>query len=246
MATSSTFEYFDVLSVIEEAYERAGMLPAKLTARHLESARRSMNDIFLRWSASEVNVWKISEGSTTSAASTASYTVGTSASPVIDIINVTMLNSSGNEIPLDFISQADYQRLVDKDQAASLSHSYTVFRNNNGVSFKVWPVPTDNTLTFKYHTINYVQEVGNYDNDLDIPKRMYPALIAGLAWMLAGKKEIKKPNPGQEPQDVYEETPEIMMARRQDLKADYLETLRVAMDNDREMASLFAIPYLGR
>lgn len=245
MATSGTNVYFNIMEVIEEAYERAGKKPAQLTARHLDSARRSINDLFLRWSASEVNVWKIASGTTTSVASTDSYTVGTSGSPVIDIINVSVKNSSGNEIPLDFLSQADYQLLTDKDQEASLTASYTVFRNNNGVSFKVWPVPKDATLTYTYHTINYVEEVGNYDNDLDLPKRMLPALIAGLAWQLSLKRETETPNPGQETPDAYQSSPEFVLAKQRDLKVDYLETLKTAMDNDREMASFYAIPYLG-
>lgn len=244
MATSGTYAYFNIVEVVEDAYERAGYRVDRLTARHLESARRSMNDIFLRWSANEVNVWKIAASSTTSVTDQATYTLGTSATPIIDVLNVSIRDSNNNDQTLDFLSQADYQLLPNKT-AGGRPTSYTVFRNNNGIDLKLYPVPEDATLTITYHTINYVQEVGNYDNDLDLPKRMLPALTAGLAWQLAMKRPKEEmlgtndPQMQSPPTDMSAE-----VARRNELKDDYLATLDSALRNDREFASFFAIPYL--
>jgi hypothetical protein len=69
-----------------------------------------------------------------------------------------------------------------------------------------------------------IQDVGSGVSTQDIPFRFIPAMVAGLASYLSAK------------------IPGIDMQRAMALKADYEQQLQLAMDEDREKASLRFVP----
>jgi hypothetical protein len=87
----------------------------------------------------------------------------------------------------------------------------------------VWPTPNSpgNQYTFVYYRLRRMQDAGTGVNEQDIPFRLLPALIAGLAFQISVKK-----------------APERAMA----LKAEYEEQWLMASTEDRDKAPLRLVP----
>ena len=87
----------------------------------------------------------------------------------------------------------------------------------------VWPTPNSpgDQYTFVYYRLRRMQDAGNGVNEQDIPFRMLPALIAGLAFQISIKK-----------------APERSMG----LKAEYEEQWMMASTEDRDKAPLRLVP----
>jgi hypothetical protein len=87
----------------------------------------------------------------------------------------------------------------------------------------VWPTPNapGDQYTFVYYRLRRMQDAGNGVNEQDIPFRMLPALIAGLAFQISIKK-----------------APERSMG----LKAEYEEQWLMASTEDRDKAPLRLVP----
>jgi len=87
----------------------------------------------------------------------------------------------------------------------------------------VWPTPNapGDQYTFVYYRLRRMQDAGTGVNEQDIPFRLLPALISGLAYQISIKK-----------------APERSMA----LKADYEEQWLMASTEDRDKAPLRIVP----
>jgi hypothetical protein len=89
----------------------------------------------------------------------------------------------------------------------------------------VWPAPSSGTTyTFVYYRLRRIQDSGNGVTTEDIPFRLIPAMVAGLASYLA----MKLPN--------------VDPGRRAELKADYEQQYQLAAEEDREKASIRFVP----
>lgn len=91
----------------------------------------------------------------------------------------------------------------------------------------LWPTPNPpgNQYTFVYYRLRRMQDAGEGGTyEQDIPFRLLPALIAGLAYQIAMKK------------------PEVPPDRIAMLKADYMEQFQLAADEDRDKASVRFVP----
>jgi hypothetical protein len=97
---------------------------------------------------------------------------------------------------------------------------------NNLPSVNVWPTPNapGNQYTFVYYRMRRMQDAGDGISTQDIPFRLIPALVAGLAYHLSIKLEGVDQN------------------RIMGLKAAYDETWQQAADEDREKASVRWVP----
>lgn len=89
----------------------------------------------------------------------------------------------------------------------------------------VWPTPDagGGPYTFVYWRMRRVQDAGNGATEQDIPFRLLPCMVAGLAFYLAQKL----PDAGQ---------------RLQFLKSEYEEQWLMASTEDREKASMRLVP----
>lgn len=91
----------------------------------------------------------------------------------------------------------------------------------------LWPTPNPpgNQYTFVYYRLRRMQDAGTGGSyEQDIPFRLLPALVAGLAYQIAMKK------------------PEVPPDRIAMLKADYMEQFQLAADEDRDKASVRFVP----
>jgi len=109
--------------------------------------------------------------------------------------------------------------------AASHAASANVYINYLP-AVNVWPTPNSpgNQYTFVYYRMRRMQDAGNGVNTQDIPFRLIPALVAGLAYHLSMKLE------GVEPQRIL------------GLKQVYDETFDLAAQEDREKAAVRFVP----
>ena len=91
----------------------------------------------------------------------------------------------------------------------------------------LWPTPNPpgNQYTFVYYRLRRMQDAGEGGTyEQDIPFRLLPALVAGLAYQIAMKK------------------PEVPPERIAMLKADYMEQFQLAADEDRDKAAVRFVP----
>ena len=215
MATSNTTNFdLNVDDLIEESYERCGM---RMTSGYqLNSARRSLNLLFLDWANRGLNLWTIEQATISLTASTTSYNLGT------DIVNVlTAVVNDTNDIAIDRISRAEYLNLPNKSTEARPAQYY-VERTNVPKVF-LYPTP-DKAYIFKYYRIRRIQDPGNYTNTLDVNFRFLPCLSAGLAYYLSLK---------------------FAPDRTAVLKTLYEEEFARAAAEDRDTASVRFVPQVG-
>lgn len=92
-------------------------------------------------------------------------------------------------------------------------------------TINVWPAPEqDDYYTFVYYRLRRIQDAGEGGAHMqDIPFRLLPALVAGLAYYMS----LKIPG-------AFE--------RSQYLKAEYEQTYQLAADEDREKAAIRLAP----
>lgn len=114
-------------------------------------------------------------------------------------------------------------RAQNNTTAASHSSAAKVYLNNIP-SINVWPSPNqDNFYTFVYWRLKRISDAGNGREDQDIPFRLLPCLVAGLAYYIAMK--------------IPEGLP-----RLDRLKLDYEEQWLLSSAEDREKAALRIAP----
>lgn len=97
---------------------------------------------------------------------------------------------------------------------------------NNLTSVNVWPTPNSpgDQYVFVYWRMRRMQDAGNGVNVQDIPFRLIPCVVAGLAYYVGSKR------------------PDVPMERIAMLKASYEEQWTLASQEDREKAPARFVP----
>ena len=225
MATSGTYTFnLDLGDIVEEAFERAGLVVR--SGYDYRTARRSLDMLMLEWQNRGLNLWTVQEGTTSITAGTSRYALS---ADILDIIEAFVRTDAGSttqqvDQPLSRISVSQYAHLSNKlTQAKPLQ--YWLEKDPGAIAFNLWPVPDDNeTYTLVYYYMQRVEDTGAVaSNNMDVPSRWLPALVAGLAYHIA----IKKPE---------------VSDRTAMLKELYEEQWVLAADADREKAALYLAP----
>jgi hypothetical protein len=149
---------------------------------------------------------------------TLSTTVGLPATGfiTIDAETIYYANVSGNQLLNCYRGQ--YNGVTNTTAAAhAVSATVTV---NNLTSVNVWPTPNSpgDQYVFVYWRMRRMQDAGNGVNVQDIPFRLIPCVVAGLAYYVGSKR------------------PDVPMERIVMLKAAYEEQWTLASQEDREKA----------
>lgn len=228
MALSGTYTWqLDVGEIIEEAYEKAG-LGEVYTGYDAATARRSLNLILTEWMNVGVNLWTIDLATQALTVGTNSYTLS---SETIDILEGVRRDADTNkDVGLNRISLETYLANRTNKTSSGSPADYALERNSNGGhTLYLWPTPNA-TDSIVYWRIRYPQDVSatGGNQTVDVPRRFIPALINGLAYELALKKNREMP-----------------AERLYFLKEEYETSLKRAMEEDRDRASLFLAPWVG-
>lgn len=222
MTTSGTATFNpSIVTLIEEAYERAGS--EMRSGNDVRSARRKLDMMASEWANRGVNLWTLESGSVALVAGTADYSLP---ADTVDILDFVVRSGSGT-------SQIDYQ----VERMGVGGYSAITTKNTTGRPLQVyvtrsitpaitlWPVPDSAaTYTFVYWRLRRIQDTGSATATMDIPHRFIPALVAGLAYYIAmSKRELESRVPF--------------------LKQEYEAQFQMAAEEDRDRTSLFIFPY---
>jgi len=226
---TSTFN-LDLNNLIEEAFERCG---AEIrTGYDMRTARRSLNLLTIEWANRGINLWTIEQGSIAMVQGQIVYDLPIDTIDLLDHVIRTQTGVEQTDINITRISVSTYSTIPNKNAQGRpiqvwINRQSGATEPNTGVAYpqiNVWPSPDQsNYYTFVYWRLRRIQDAGNGINTQDIPFRMLPCMVAGLAYYLSMKL------PGAE-------------SRIEMLKASYEEQWALASSEDREKAALRLAP----
>lgn len=232
MATTATTTFnLDLVSLCEEAYERAGS--EMRSGYDLKTARRSLNIMLINWVNRGINMWTVEQSSIPLVAGTATYNLPLDTVDLLDHVVRTGSTTTQVDINISRISVSTYANIPNKNATGRPLQVY-IDRQSGATgptptstvaypTITVWPVPDNATYTFQYWRLRRIQDAGTGVNTQDVPYRFLPALVAGLAYYLSMKL------PG-------------AMARIPMLKEDYESEFALAAEEDREKAPWRLVP----
>ena len=230
MTTTGTSSFnLDLNLLIEEAFERCG---AELrTGYDLRTARRSLNLLTIEWANKGINLWTIEQGSIPMVQGQITYNLPVDTIDLFDHVIRTQSGQSQTDININRISADTYLTIPNKNaQGRPIQvwiNRQSGAQNPSGIQYpniNVWPAPDQNNFyTFVYFRLRRIQDAGEGITTQDIPFRMLPAMVAGLAYHLS----LKIPG---------------ALERSVMLKGMYDEAWEQAADEDREKAPLRLAP----
>lgn len=241
MTTSGTYGFnLDLNNLIEEAFERCG---AELrTGYDLRTARRSLNLLTIEWANKGINLWTVEQGTISLIQGQIAYNLPINTIDLLDHVVRTQSGTNQTDINISRISVDTYSSIPNKNAQGrpiqvwvnrQSGATYPVGGQPDGTdattgidypTINIWPCPDQSSYyTFVYWRLRRIQDAGNGVETQDIPFRMLPAMVAGLAYHLS----LKIPD---------------AMQRTQLLKQMYDEAWEQAADEDREKASLRLAP----
>jgi hypothetical protein len=231
MTTSGTQAFnLDLNNLIEEAFERCG---AELrTGYDMRTARRSLNLLTIEWANRGINLWTIEEGSIPMVQGQITYNLPVDTIDLLDSVIRTSSGTGQTDINISRISVSTYATIPNKNAQGRpiqvwIDRQSGATEPTTGVNFPeiyVWPAPDQsNFYTYVYWRLKRIQDAGNGVNTQDIPFRMLPCLVAGLAYYLSMK--------------IPDALPRLEM-----LKMSYEEQWLLASAEDREKASIRLAP----
>lgn len=231
MTTAGTQSFnLDLNNIIEEAFERAGA--EVRTGYEFRTARRSLNLLTIEWANRGINLWTIEEGSIPLTQGTITYDLPIDTIDLIEHVVRTQTGQEQTDININRISVSTYATIPNKnaqgrpiqvwiDRQSGATEPVTGI---NYPTINVWPAPDQsNFYTFVYWRLKRIQDAGNGTNTQEIPFRMLPCMVAGLAYYIAMK--------------IPESLPRLEM-----LKMAYEEQWQLASGEDREKAALRLVP----
>lgn len=188
MASSGTFAFNPQFADhIDEAFERCGIDPADLKARHIRSAKRSANLMLKDWQNfgyKQHALELISQPLTAVGQNSFSLPAGG-----LDIFHAT-LKRSGRETEMYPISRSDYNALHDKTQTGRPDRYFVdrgTFTGAVGSSVFLWQTAENITDTIELWYIRTLEDAGDPSNTLDLTPAYQEAFAAGLATHLSLK-----------------------------------------------------------
>jgi len=218
MATSGSRDFQpDVGEWIEEAYERCGL--ELRTAYDARTARRSLNILFADWANRGLNQWTISNVDQTLTEGTDSYSLNDYVIDVLDVVLRRTVNDVATDYQMNQVGRAEYWNIPTKSTKARPTQWFL----DKQVTPKIyiWPAPENSTDVIKMNQLLRIEDADGSVNDLQMPFRFYPALVAGLAFYLSQKR-----------------APE----RMESLKSLYEDEFARALAQDESRASLMIKP----
>ena len=185
MATSGSRDFQpNVAEWIEEAYERCGL--EMRTAYDARTARRSLNILFADWANRGLNQWTISNVSQTLTEGTESYSLNAYVVDVLDVVLRRTKNSVATDYQMSQIGRSEYWNIPNKVTKARPTQYF--LDKQETPKIYVWPAPENSTDIIKMNQILRIEDADTSVNDVQVPFRFYPCLVAGLAYYIAQKR----------------------------------------------------------
>lgn len=188
MATSGTFAFNPKFAEhIDEAFERCGINPADLKARHIRSATRSASLMLKDWQNFGWKQHAIEMQSQALVTGTGSFTLPTGG---VDIFHAT-LKRDGRESEMYPISRSDYNALHDKSLQGRPDRYFvdrgTFLGDTPASTVYLWQVPENSTDTMEIWYVRTLEDIGDMQSTMDLPPAYQEAFAAGLASFISKK-----------------------------------------------------------
>ncbi len=188
--SSGTYLWNPALAdMVDEAFERARIDPAKITARHIVAARRSMNFMCVDWATQDYNEWRIQQETMTLTDGTAAYTSGTdfdtTNNATMDILDMILTRSSV-DTPVVIYSRSEYLAIPDKTTEGRPDRVF-VDKQVDNVVLTFWPVPENSTDTVTWNALRRFDDFDTASDDADVPYYARDAFCAGPAYRVCEK-----------------------------------------------------------
>jgi hypothetical protein len=176
MATSGTTDFnLSIDDLVEEAFERCGM---QMTAGYqLNSARRSLNLLFLDWANRGLNLWTIEQATYALVQGDAEISLPTDTVNVLTAVIRQTTNGQQQDINIERIGREEYLNVPDKLTQARPSQIY-IERTNTPKAY-LYPA-ADKAYTLVYYRIRRMEDAGNYTNTTDVNFRFLPVFGIGI------------------------------------------------------------------
>lgn len=231
---TSTFN-LDIAELIEEAFERCGK--ELRSGYDFRTARRSLNLLTIEWANRGINLWTVEQGSIPMVQGTITYDLPIDTIDLLDHVIRTGSGQNQNDINISRIAEPTYATIPNKNATGRpiqvwINRQSGADYPTTGIKYpqiNVWPAPDQNSYyTFVYWRLRRIQDTGTGPKTQDIPFRLLPAMVAGLAYYLSIKLQDVPPD------------------RINMLKMDYEQQYQLAADEDREKAPIRLVPRIIR
>lgn len=198
MATSGTYIFNpDLAEMVDEALERCRIDPAKITSRHILSARRSMRFMLADWATRDYHNFRIQRQSFALVQSQSVYIAGTdfdneapatNGQAILDILHV-VLRRNGVDTPVVLMSRDELINIPDKDIEGRPDRVF-IDKGRDGITLTFWTVPENSTDEIHYDAVLKFEDSDTAADNSDIPYYMYDAFAYGLSFRLAEKFSV--------------------------------------------------------
>jgi hypothetical protein len=171
-----------IADFVDEAFERCGLDPEKLTMRHVHSARMSFNLLMQEWGTRGVKLWAVDEQPLDLVQGLNTY--DQLADGTITIFDA-VVRREGVDTICRPMSRSEYAAISDKDMAGLPLKFYFARIATPTVTF--WPVPDRSTDQFIYYRLRRMMDVRTQAETLDATSPWFEPAASGLAEKLALK-----------------------------------------------------------
>jgi hypothetical protein len=224
---TAAWPIFDVAQMAEEASDRAGV--EFRSGYSLRSARLSLELLSIEWANRGLNLWTV-DGPTSVTLTPGVYRYSLP-DDTVDLIEHVVRQPSSTiptmyqDLPLDRFSVAEYAAVPNK--LATGRPTVIHIRRQIHPYFVLWMVPPLNCIyQLVYWRLRRMKSLGyGGTGQPEIPWRFIPAMTAGLAYKLCEKSK------------------QLDLNRLQLLKGEYDQEFQLAMDEDRDRASVRFVPW---
>ena len=219
MATSGTTNFSLPLDeLLEQASLRVGGEPTLGTEARV--SRRALDLLFTDLQNRGILLHTLEQVLVTLTSAVATISCSTDTLDVLD----TVVRRNNTDLMMVRMGYGEYLDIPRKTQQGRPTQFFVNRQRENPLIY-VWPAPENSTDILVYWKMRFVQDAGKLSNDPDMPRRFFPALVAGLAYYLALNRGMQFP-----------------FDRLGMLKAEYEEQLEHATYEDRERATLRIVP----
>ncbi|KKN55455.1 hypothetical protein LCGC14_0582250 [marine sediment metagenome] len=187
MASSGTYAFNPELQDhIDEAFERCGIDPSDLKARHIRSAIRSANLLFSDWQNFGHKQHNLTFVSQTVTAEDQSFTLPAGG---YDIFHATLKRDS-RETEMHPISRSDYNAITDKTVEGRPDRYFVdrgSFTPSSGATVFTWQAAENSTDTLEIWYMRTQADAGDPANTLAMTPNYQEAFACGMAFHLCRK-----------------------------------------------------------
>ena len=185
MASSGTTSFaLQIDDVIEEAYDRCGI--ESRSGYDLKTARRSLNLLLQNLQNEHPALWKTIPTSQALVKGTTSYTLD---AKILDMGNV-VIRRNGVDTQISRLSRDEYQSRPNKSSEGRPTQYY--FEKLTTPKLYVYPAPENSTDTIEFYAVERIEDVGNYDNTMDVPSNAVEMVTSGLAYKISVKRSPER------------------------------------------------------